>query len=376
MLRGGIKFFFGFLRFYSSGATLLALLDRLDPSGIDVAERLGGGDTPAQFLGHHVAPLGHVGDLVATARAEHDPDNQLGAAAMTLAGLAAAEEATGFPGGDLPADTNMEAAGPFEDVSGVHQAGVDALDTLGLFDGTGCGDARFCPDLPIHRWVMAVWLVRALDGSDPSAAATGRFTDVSPGEWWAPHVERLAEMDVTHGCGDGSEFCPTDAVTRGQMATFLVRALGLDAAGSGPEFTDIADHPHRGSISILAAERVTSGCSVSPLRFCPNRPVTRGQMATFMARALNLIPRPQPVSPSVQRMAYEVGTGDGNLQLWVADADGTNPTNSSIPVSLNVIVNIALVPSTAAAVAETELVLVATSGVDGASSSPTFTSPP
>ena len=131
----------------------------------------------------------------------------------------------------------------------------------------------------------------------PPAAASGRFSDVSPDEWWATHAERLAELEVTLGCGDGSGFCPTDVVTRAQMANILVRAFGLDADG-GAGFTDIAGNTHAASINILAAERVTAGCSTSPLRYCPNRSVTRGQMTTFLARALDLIPRPRPAEPS------------------------------------------------------------------------------
>ena len=255
MLSGGIKFFFGFLRFYSSGATLLALLDRLDPPGIDVAERLRGGDTPAQLLGRFVAPLGHVGDLVSAARAEHDPDNRLGAAAMTLAGLAAAEEASGFPGGALPGDTDIEEAGSFEDVSGTHRASVETLAEREIFDGTGCAPGRFCPDLPIQRWVMAVWLVRALDGTDPASAdPTQRFADVDEGAWWAVHVERLAELGITQGCAtDPARFCPDSPVTRAQMATFLdprsrprrygpARELGRLLA-AGPDTQQLGEDP-------------------------------------------------------------------------------------------------------------------------------------
>ena len=184
-----------------------------------------------------------------------------------------------------------------DDEGGTHEPGTDALRAEGILEGTECGAGHICPTEPMLRWVMAVWLVRAVDGADPAGATSGRFSDVSSDEWWASHVERLAELEVTLGCGDGTGFCPADVVTRGQMATFLVRAFGLDADG-GAGFTDIAGNTHEASINILAAERVTAGCSTSPLRYCPNRSVTRGQMATFLARALDLIPRPQPAEPS------------------------------------------------------------------------------
>ena len=108
---GSVKSFFGFGRFYSSGATQLALLDRLDVSGIDVAQRLRNGDTPAQLLAQRVEPLEDVEALVVAARTEHDPEGQLGREAANLAELAAGEEAPSFGGGDDAPDTS---AGGFE----------------------------------------------------------------------------------------------------------------------------------------------------------------------------------------------------------------------------------------------------------------------
>ena len=103
---GGVKSFFGFGRFYSSGATQLALLDRLDVSVIEVSERLRDGDTPAQLLAQRVEPLDDIEALLVAARTEHDPQGQLGRAATTLAALAAGEEAPSFGGGDDAPDTS------------------------------------------------------------------------------------------------------------------------------------------------------------------------------------------------------------------------------------------------------------------------------
>ena len=82
----GVKTFFSFLRFYSSGATLLVLLERLGAP--DVAWQLQDGRTPARLLEHHVAPLGDLDGLVADARADHDPAGHLASAAPILAELA------------------------------------------------------------------------------------------------------------------------------------------------------------------------------------------------------------------------------------------------------------------------------------------------
>ena len=192
--------------------------------------------------------------------------------------------------------------GDFADVQegGIHRPAIEALDAAGVLEGTECAPDRFCPGDPIPRWVVAVWLVRVLDGGDPLGAPGSGFADVDAGEWWAPFVERLAALEVTAGCGvDPLRFCPEDPVTRAQMASFLVRAFDL-ASGPPAGFEDVAPGGvHSGSIDALAVAGITAGCSRDPLGFCPGDPVTRGQMATFLARADGLVPLPGP--------AYRIG---------------------------------------------------------------------
>ena len=56
-----------------------------------------------------------------------------------------------------------------------------------------------------------------------------RFADVDPEQWWASHVERIAESGITAGCATGpARYCPDDPVTWGQMATFVARVLDLE----------------------------------------------------------------------------------------------------------------------------------------------------
>ena len=44
---------------------------------------------------------------------------------------------------------------------------------------------------------------------------------------------------------------------------------------------------HAANVDALFEAGITVGCSREPLRYCPNRPVTRAQMASFLIRALN-----------------------------------------------------------------------------------------
>ena len=95
-------------------------------------------------------------------------------------------------------------------------------------------------------------------------------------------INRLAASGITGGCAD-RRFCPSAGVTRGEMAAFLVRALDLPPSPTD-SFADDEGHMHEGAINALAAAGITGGCAEG--RFCPNAGVTRGEMAAFLRRAL------------------------------------------------------------------------------------------
>jgi hypothetical protein len=143
----------------------------------------------------------------------------------------------------------------------------------------------YCPDDPVTREQMATFLTRALDLPDAPAQ---QFTDTA-GSVHAADIEALAAAGITIGCNPpvNDEFCPTDPVTRGQMAAFLVRALGLSGDTDGSRFSDDDGSIFEMSIERLAGVGITRGCNppVNDL-FCPHEPVLRGQMAAFLYRAL------------------------------------------------------------------------------------------
>ena len=184
------------------------------------------------------------------------------------------------------ATTAAAQSGFTDTASSSHSPDIETLTRMGLFEGTECADEQFCPNRAAERWAVAVWLVRALEGGDPPPIGESMFADVDSDEWWMPHVERLAELGVTAGCGTGPlRFCPDGTVTRAQMASFLVRAFDLDEAPSAG-FVDTVGTTHEADIDRLFASGVTVGCKRDPLRFCPNQEVTRAQMATLIVRGL------------------------------------------------------------------------------------------
>jgi hypothetical protein len=168
---------------------------------------------------------------------------------------------------------------PFSDDDGsVHESDIAELHRRGIT--RGCAPERYCPDRPVTRGELATMLVRSfgLTGS-----STSQFTDTSHSEH-ADAIAVLAETGITKGCGP-NQFCPDRYVTRGELATFFTRLLELPAE-SGPGFVDVAGTEHSSAIGALAASGITRGCSGD--RFCPESPVTRGQLASFLLRAIDL----------------------------------------------------------------------------------------
>ena len=98
----------------------------------------------------------------------------------------------------------------------------------------------------------------------------------------------LAAEGITAGCG-GGKFCPGTAVTRDQMAVFLLKAKHgtsyVPPVATGV-FTDVLTNYWAAAwIEQLAAEGITGGCNSNPLQYCPSAPVTRDQMAVFLLKA-------------------------------------------------------------------------------------------
>ena len=148
----------------------------------------------------------------------------------------------------------------------------------------GYDDGTFRPEQPVNRQQMASFLTRGLELQVPDTQIA--FGDVSPENVHHDSIQALAAAEITVGCGDGN-FCPGDSVTRGQMASFLTRGLDLEVPDEPVVFADVATGDvHHDSIQALAGAEITLGCGGG--NFCPDDSVTRAQMASFLVRALEL----------------------------------------------------------------------------------------
>jgi hypothetical protein len=175
----------------------------------------------------------------------------------------------------------------WDDDGSVFEQDIERLAAAGITGGCNPPtNNRYCPNDFLTRGQMAAFLVRALgltatNGTD--------FTDDDDSIFEAD-IEKLAAAGITAGCNPpaNNQFCPNSYLQRGQMAAFLVRALGLTAT-NGTDFTDDDDSIFEADIEKLAAAGITAGCNPpANNQFCPDGRVTRGQMAAFLVRALDL----------------------------------------------------------------------------------------
>lgn len=190
------------------------------------------------------------------------------------------------PDGALP-------RGVFADVptADAHGPGIDCVTWWGVAAGRDA--TRFSPRGTVARGQMASFLLRLADAAGvtiphPTAVA---FDDIT-GSTHRDAIARLTAAGVMSGAGH-RRFAPDDPVTREQMATFLARVWELIVGAplpAGPDaFDDDAASRHQDAINRVAAAGLAAG--VGERRFDPGGTITRGQMATFLARMLDDLAR-------------------------------------------------------------------------------------
>jgi uncharacterized protein (DUF1800 family) len=223
----------------------------------------------------------------------------------------------------------------FKDVSQAHpfHASVEKIVRDGIT--SGCTNGNYCPDSPVTRAQMAVFLLRAEHGGGyvPPSATGNVFYDVridpDPNPTFAADwIEQLYAEGITGGCalpspltGNLPLYCPDSAVLRAQMAVFLLKiyegvghvpppATGVfaDVPLSDPSLAPLAPW-----IEELARLKVTVGCGNNG--FCPNQPNTRGQMAVFMTKTFH---RPEAIR-FLEQATW--GPNDGEIGGYLASGD-------------------------------------------------------
>src|SRR5215213_5257451 len=170
---------------------------------------------------------------------------------------------------------------------------IEKLYNAGITGGCSSSALSYCPEQAVTRAQMAVFLERSMNASSyiPAGTTDKLFGDVPASHWSAGWINQLAADGITGGCGGGN-YCPELPVTRAQMAVFLLRAkygasYSPAAVGTSTGFGDVQiDHWAAPWIKQLVTEGITAGCGNG--NYCPETAVTRAQMAVFLVKAFNL----------------------------------------------------------------------------------------
>ena len=200
--------------------------------------------------------------------------------------------------------------GTFTDDNGnIHEPMIEAIAAAGITQGCTSTGTTYCPSEIVSRGQMASFLARAFN---LPPASMDYFPD-DTGTTHEDNINRIAEAGITLGLSNGT-FWLQGPVTREQMASFLARALGLDPV-AGDRFGDVSNTPHEENVNAIAEAGITLGCDPDGLLFCPRDPVRRDQMASFIGRALGLDPivPPPPVIGELTVMFVAVRQGDAAL---------------------------------------------------------------
>ena len=196
--------------------------------------------------------------------------------------------------------------------------GTNLLVNNNITKGCQASPLLYCPDQNVTRAQMAVFIVRTVLGGGPTVdnfnySTTPYFTDVPVTHQFFKWIQKLRDLGVTSGC-TVTTYCPDANIPRNQMAIFIIRArLGTGTTftyNPTPYFTDepATDTTYFKYIQKLKEIGITSGCTVTT--YCPNDPVTRGQMAVFLIRAgfNTLLSGTSPLISSVERNSGSPGT--------------------------------------------------------------------
>jgi hypothetical protein len=251
-------------------------------------------------------------------------------------GLSLAKEYIYGPGGKLISTEEPQptCTVTFSDVSPTtpYYADICEIAERGITLGCVANPPLYCPDSPVTRAQMAIFIERSLGIFNPPPPTSQRFTDVPPTHYAYAFIDDFARRGITLGC-TVDLFCPEMNIPHEQMATLMERAVGrfqppqppsqtfCDVPQTNVFYAFIHDYFVRGvwpgCDGVGTGSSCQSGCTQC---FCPSREVTRAEMARILVRNFNGFP-PVPSAPT------GVTATPGNAQVtlsWNASPGATS----------------------------------------------------
>jgi hypothetical protein len=168
-----------------------------------------------------------------------------------------------------------------DDDGSPHEADIEILYAQGIT--LGCGPLMYCPNDSMTRGQIALFISRQLG----LPATDVDYYDDDQGSLYEVAANSVTAAGIGFGCGD-RQYCPDQPLLREEMAELLVRTFGF-APSSTDWFSDDDGSSFEAAINALKAANITFGCDpADETAFCPLDPLTRGQMASFFVRSMGL----------------------------------------------------------------------------------------
>ncbi len=230
-----------------------------------------------------------------------------------------------FVAGGQAAAGGLPPGGTFTDDDGnTHEGFIEAIAAAGITQGCDASGTLYCPDALVTRGQMASFLARAL-GLPPSN--TDWFSD-DDSSTHQDNINAIATAGITLGFADGT-FRPDGFVSRAQMASFLARGVPNLAPAGQDFFTDDTGNTHEANINLMAENGITLGCDASGTLYCPDAEVRRDQMASFIGRALDLNPVVPPPPTTGATTTTSSATTSAPTTAPTTTTSTTMPTTTS-----------------------------------------------
>ena len=259
---------------------------------------------------------------------------------------------------------------PFSDVppSNAFFNFINLMYQDGITAGCSVSPLEYCPDSTTTRGEMAVFIITSMFGANSfSYTTTPYFDDVPSSNAFFKFIQKMADLGLTAGCGS-NDYCPDDPVTRGQMAVFIIQGRYGTIPYTYPPTPYFADVPPDSAyfpfVQKMAQLGITAGCRTG--YYCPDDPLTRGQMAVFLTTGLidQLLPATTPLitqatpnlgaagsTVTVTLSGSHTSFGTGTLVVVPTGITASNVTVLS-PTSLTVQLHIS--PDAAASLTSTQ----------------------
>jgi hypothetical protein len=268
---------------WSAGLTIVEAAQLLRTLGAVEAINLDGGGSTTFVEGGRVANRPSDGTSSPVERSVVDAIVVIPPEGLDFGTAVPRTPAVACPDGQIP-------PAPFDDLDGAitHVPAIACVASKRIASGTAA--RTYDPTGAVSRAQMATFLERLLVAA--GVGVPGDVPDAFSDDATSVHqtaINRLAAMGIVGGVG-GGRYDPEGRVTRAQMGTFLARALLASRGGVLPPaehdyFVDDSTDLHEVNINLIAEHGIAGG--VAPNLYGPGGQVSRGQMASFLARTLD-----------------------------------------------------------------------------------------